>query len=284
MRPIIIGIHGLDNKPEADILRDWWEASISEGLARHYGGRKLRFRFELVYWADLRYPAPADPAGLLEPYVAAAGSGPLPRCGLSLRKVASARIHGGLGKVVEKVFEAPVAKKVVRGAVRSKMPDLYGYKHEEELREAVQQRLIKRLRAARRWRRQVMVIAHSMGSIVAYEVLRDAGRVLPGLEVSYFVTVGSPLGLAEFKEVVAGSLCVPECVARWSNYADPKDRVARWDTSLSEDYKANSRGVTISDHLVVNGYVSPAGKSNPHKIFGYLRTPEMSELIAGFCR
>ena len=105
-----------------------------------------------------------------------------------------------------------------------------------------------------------------------------------GLQISHFVTVGSPLGLADLKTVFEGPRQVPECVARWSNYSDPKDPVASWDTCLGDNYLPNSRGVTVSDHLVVNGYVNPAGKSNPHKIFGYLRTPEMSELIAGFLR
>jgi len=33
---------------------------------------------------------------------------------------------------------------------------------------------------------------------------------------------------------------------------------------------------------VINGYVGRSGKANPHKIYGYLRTPEMSEHIAEF--
>ncbi len=127
-----------------------------------------------------------------------------------------------------------------------------------------------------------MLIAHSMGSIIAYDVLADASRTLPGLEISHFVTVGSPLGLAAVKEMIAAPWRVPECVARWSNFADPRDHVARWDTRLSSDYRANGTGVTVSDHLVINGYLSPSGKPNPHKIYGYLRTPEMSELIASF--
>jgi hypothetical protein len=123
-----------------------------------------------------------------------------------------------------------------------------------------------------------------MGSIIAYDVLRDAGRTLPGLRISHFVTVGSPLGLAAVKEIGVAPLRVPECVARWSNFADPRDRVARWDTRLSSDYRENSAGVVVTDHFVINGYVSPSGKPNPHKIYGYLRTPEMSELIESFSR
>jgi len=78
------------------------------------------------------------------------------------------------------------------------MPDLHSYREDESLRQAVQERLIERLRAARRWRRQVMLIAHSMGSIIAYDVLREAGQTLPRLRLAHLVTLGSPLGLGEF--------------------------------------------------------------------------------------
>jgi hypothetical protein len=281
-KKIIIGIHGMNNKPEPDILREWWKAAIDEGITRHCVGRKPKVRFELVYWSDLLYPEPADPAELDDPYVPAEGSGPLPRCGLSARKVAAARARGGVGKVLSKVFKAPLARGAFRDAMQTRMPDLHSYRHDDSLRKAVQERLMKRLRAARRWRRPVMLIAHSMGSIIAYDVLRDAGVTMPRLRVSHFVTVGSPLGLAEFDGVVEGPLCIPDCVERWSNFADPKDPIARWDAFPSKDYQTNSQGVTISDHLVINGYVSPSGKANAHKIYGYLRTPEMSELIAGF--
>jgi hypothetical protein len=253
-----------------------------EGLARHAGGHKAKVHFKLVYWADLLYPESLDEAALLEPYVAAEGSGPLPRAGLSVRKVTSARVRGGLGKVLEKVSRVRMGENMVHDTVKSKMPDLHVYRNDDQLRQAVQARLLKRLRSARGWRRRVMLIAHSMGSIVAYDVLRDHTQALRGLEIAHFVTIGSPLGLGELKPVVGGPLRVPECVAQWSNYSDPKDPVSSWDTSLSDNYEANSRGVTVSDHLVVNGYMSPAGKANPHKIFGYLRTPELSELIAGF--
>jgi pimeloyl-ACP methyl ester carboxylesterase len=138
------------------------------------------------------------------------------------------------------------------------------------------------LRAAHAGGKQIMLIAHSMGSIIAYDVLAGAARTLPGLRIAHFVTVGSPLGLSPVKEILAAPLRVPECVERWSNLADPRDHVARWDTRLSSDFRENSAGAAISDYLVVNGYASPSGAPNPHKIYGYLRTPEMSELIAGF--
>jgi hypothetical protein len=279
---LIIGIHGLNNKPAPDILRDWWTAAIAEGISRNGEALKVDFDLALAYWADLMYPTPVAPAADPEPYAAAAGSGPLPRAGASIGPIAAARIQEGIGKVLEKVFGAPVAEDVVRDALRTRAPDLHRYKHDRATRVAVQERLRERLRAAHASGRPIMLIAHSMGSIIAYDVLRSAGRTLPGLRIPHFVTLGSPLGLAEVKGIVAAPLRVPGCVERWSNFADPRDFFARWDTRLSNDYRANRARVAVSDHLVINGYVSRSGKANPHKIYGYLRTPEVSEHITEF--
>ena len=279
---LIIGIHGLNNKPEPDVLRNWWTTAMAEGISRNCQGQSGDIDFVLAYWADLMYPAPVALAEVAEPYVAAGGSGPLPRAGMSIKSIAETRIKEGVGKVLEKVFGAPVAEDVVRDALEAKMPDLHRYQHHRAARDAIRARLKAALRTAHETGRQIMLIAHSMGSIVAYDVLRAAGRTLPGLRISHFVTLGSPLGLTGVMEIVAAPLRVPECIARWSNFSDPRDYAARWDTRLSNDYRANSTGVTITDHLVINGYVTRSGKPNPHKIYGYLRTPEMSELIASF--
>jgi lecithin:cholesterol acyltransferase len=279
---LIIGIHGLNNKPEPEVLRNWWTTAMAEGISRNCEGKRPDVDFALAYWADVIYPAPVPIADVGEPYVAAGGSGPLPRAGMSVKAIAGTRIKEGVGKVLEKVFGARVAEDVVRDAVETRMPDLHRYNHHRAARDAIRKRLKEALRTAHARGGQIMLIAHSMGSIVAYDVLRAAGRTLPGLRISHFVTLGSPLGLSKVREIVSAPLRVPECVARWSNFADPRDYAARWDTRLSNDYRANRAGVTVSDYLVINGYVSPSGKPNPHKIYGYLRTPEVSELIADF--
>ena len=279
---LILGIHGLKNKPEPDILRGWWTAAITEGISRNCDGQEVDVDFALAYWANVMHSSPVAPAEEAEPYVAAGGSGPLPKAGNSVRRIAAARVQEGVGKVLEMIFGTPVTEDVVRDALETSAPDLHRYKHDRAARDAVQERLREQLRSALAGGRQIMLIAHSMGSIIAYDVLAVAGRTLPGLRIPHFVTVGSPLGLAPVKEIVAAPLRVPECVTRWTNFADPRDHVARWDTRLSSDYRENSTGTAISDQLVINGYVSPSGKSNPHKIYGYLRTPEMSELIASF--
>ena len=65
MKNIIIGIHGLKNKPPKELLEKWWKISILDGL-NNIGHHDADFQFELVYWADLEYSKPLDPE-ILDP-------------------------------------------------------------------------------------------------------------------------------------------------------------------------------------------------------------------------
>ena len=59
MSKIIIGIHGLGNKPPLHILQQWWEMSIKDGL-KSIGHPFSLLKFELAYWANFIYPEPLD--------------------------------------------------------------------------------------------------------------------------------------------------------------------------------------------------------------------------------
>lgn len=129
-----------------------------------------------------------------------------------------------------------------------------------------------------------MVIAHSMGSIIAYDTLREMGRSNPAPFVDHFVTIGSPLGLPHVKlKIWAESDLVrtPSVAKRWTNFADRRDPVA-FDTHLAYDYEANADGVKVKDDLILNGYEPPAGLNIHHKSYGYLRAPEVSQAIRAF--
>ena len=53
MANVIIGIHGLANKPKKDVLSDLWEKSKREGLSKNCKAQSADFRFVMVHWADL---------------------------------------------------------------------------------------------------------------------------------------------------------------------------------------------------------------------------------------
>ncbi|MGL4974671.1 MAG: hypothetical protein ACRC56_05200, partial [Bosea sp. (in: a-proteobacteria)] len=276
-----IGIHGLNDKPSPPVLKRWWRKSIQEGLARNCDLPRAAFDFELAYWADLEHAEAVEPADDQEPYVAMKGKGPLARhSGSARRKLASLGFEG-LGKFAEVLARAPVLSGIVDEVVEKRTPDLFHYQNNAERRQATRDRLLVHLRRAQKDDLRTMLIAHSMGSIIAFDVL----LVHPELKVDHLVTVGSPLGLAEVKSASRrefGRLQVPEGVGRWDNFSDQRDPIAALDMRLASDFPANSRGVKIADHGVHNQYVAPSGKANPHKIYGYLRTPEVSVTVAAF--
>ena len=138
--------------------------------------------------------------------------------------------------------------------------------------------------------RRIMLIAHSMGTIIAYDVLREIGHSgdHTDFKLPHFVTIGSPLGLPHVKAKILeerdyASVRTPSVVTeRWVNYADRKDPVA-FDVHLWDNYGEIKSKIRVEDDLVLNDYPKNAeGDRNHHKSYGYLRTPEVSNHIKHF--
>ncbi len=68
-----------------------------------------------------------------------------------------------------------------------------------------------------------VVIGHSLGSVVAYEAVRE---LLPDQRLSLLVTLGSPLGLSAVNRRLRYPPSYPVAVAHWVNLADRNDAVA----------------------------------------------------------
>ena len=297
MSRIIIGIHGLANKPPRRLLESWWRKSIREGLNR-IGVRHRFFRFELVYWADILHPLPQDPAirnpehprYLSDPYQPDKGIRPL-------------FFKTGIQKKLVDLFGSRMEKLLVTEELRPKMPgiqelvirryfkdlDAYFGNRKSPLvsgrtaKERIMERLSTRLKKHRK--KKILLIAHSMGSIISYDVLMDG----PGdIQVDMLVTIGSPLGQpAILSKIVAANgkarpagkkLKTPEGIREaWYNLSDLNDKVAIH-FELAEHFTENAHQVMPEDRIVRNEYLV-RGKKSPHKIYGYLRTPEMASLI-----
>lgn len=73
-----------------------------------------------------------------------------------------------------------------------------------------------------------IVIAHSLGTIIAYRLLRNAGAAV---KTPLLITLGSPLGINAVKDRIQPPkpLMRPEGVARWINGNDPRDYVALYE-------------------------------------------------------
>jgi hypothetical protein len=303
MDKIIIGIHGLGNKPPKDLLEKWWQQSITEGLKK-IGRTGQDFKFDMVYWADSLHPGPLNPDEtdkssdlyLSERYVPAAK-----------RKVSK---PNGIKEIFVNFFKRQRDKILFNETMHVKFPsftdliikhffkdlDIYlTQKCVEEnksdclAKDIIRDKITNTLKKYER--KDILLIAHSMGTIVTYEVLIQSEKEL---KIDSLITIGSPLGVPFIFDKLKNELSVvpedndklrtPENIKTgWTNLADTADKVAQ-SNDLRELFKSNSKNVGPTSQLVFNDYQSE-GIENPHKSFGYLRTPELAQIIDDFlCR
>jgi hypothetical protein len=292
---VIIGVHGLSAKPPEKEHREAWCLAICEGLQRNLNVSVApeRLGLELVYWADWLDRPATEPGKDEEPYLPAEGNGPLP----SYRQ---RWFDDDLRKVLDRVANpidwaksAPPTDWIREHTglddvgvllLQKRLVDLGTYYDNPQKRALLRKRLVDAL--VRNEGKRIMLVAHSMGSIVAYDVLRDFGRERPAATIDHLVTLGSPLGLPYVVDRIRqenAAVRTPSIVQRWTNQADRRDPVAI-DVHLGDEYEPSDSKVAVADALVVNTYRSPQPKNkrNHHKIYGYLRTPEFSRLVSTF--
>jgi hypothetical protein len=276
---IVIGIHGLKNKPAKDLLAQWWRLSLAEGLQRNHN-LASSFAFELAYWADIQYPAPIPEADIDNPYSKADGQGALRRYeGTALDTVRAIAEKWG-GRTIDKGKDLIGLSAQVDRLLGVPFDDLRDYYAKSDVRNRIREKLATVLQQHEDQR--VCLIAHSMGSIIAYDVLRAGEQRPPAID--HFVTIGSPLGLPIVTQHIRGEFVkttVPQQVKRWTNLADPGDKVAL-DCSLADEYQSASGAVHVQDVLIHYSYVDRLGASDRHNGYGYLRAPELSDVLRGF--
>lgn len=109
-----------------------------------------------------------------------------------------------------------------------------------------------------------VVIAHSLGSVVAIEAIRAAG-----VPVERLVTIGSPLGLRAIRAQMQKPYAKPREVGRWINIINPNDQVTLgrtlrgpWGTGVVDDRS--------------NGWII-----NPHSLERYLKLGVVGREIRG---
>jgi hypothetical protein len=274
---IILSIHGLSPKPPLTILERDSKRAVIEGLIRNLDDTRKDINLRSVYWATKQLNP--DP----EPYEKASGTGPFRTYTQGKADILKKLTLTVTGKVIEERKIYKTTRGVADRVLESKFNDLHQYYADMAFRRKVQGELKNMLLDARNLNVRIMLVAHSMGSIIAYDVLRDLGKTDPHFVLDHLVTLGSPLGFYEVRSRMLkdfGTLRTPSIVRKWDNFADKRDH----DAHLADEYDTNDLGIKVNDDLVWNEYVgpSPKRKPNPHKIYGYLRTPEVSRIIHRF--
>ncbi len=109
-----------------------------------------------------------------------------------------------------------------------------------------------------------VIVGHSLGSIVSYNILREASTV----NSCKLITVGSPLGINAVKKYLKTPIKMPDCLKNgWFNGYDERDVVAL--KPLNKDYFNTIPSITNKND--VDNHTS-----NRHGIEGYLNDKDIA--------
>ena len=268
---IVVYVHGNGNKVRKDLLKHQWDLALF--------GRDAGDGSRMAYWAPLLHPQPlpdpefdeAELAGapaqesseaLVTEIAETAGqdTGPLEAYARGMAYTAEAVVDGEQleqradEEAVPELLPLPRAARIriFEQLVKVTFKDVHAYFFRgfaERMRAVVRETIAD-------IDEPFVIVSHSLGTIIAYDVLREqAGRQVPLL-----VTVGSPLGVREIQDLVTRPLEVPAGVGAWVNASDARDVVAL-DHTLRPEYAPPG---LITDLMVVNT------SANHHGIREYL--------------
>lgn len=260
-RPVVLFVHGRGMQGrDTAALRAMWRDALDSGAVSFTRDRLLQDAdVRLVWYADVLDPR----SGASCDYAA---DDPRAR-----RDAAEDDGLKGLVSLVGNVldgFSAAASDSDSRTALRSLAADA-AFLSDAHKRCAAEARLETALDRARAEGRPVILVAHSLGSIVAYDYLsahRDSGLV------QALVTVGSPLGSPDLRHLLIGgddsdTLTALPSVKRWINVRNDGDPLATL--------------VRPARDVVVK---TPADEPDPHELVGYLREPQTANVVlAAWC-
>ncbi|HSV34821.1 MAG TPA: S8 family peptidase [Ramlibacter sp.] len=274
---VVVYVHGVGQTASPETLKADWDLALF--------GRDMGDRSSMAYWADLvRTIGPAEGPSVrssaLRPLDAGAvlqDAGVSPQNGqaqalaeaLLQRLGETAPTAGGVGK---KILPLPgvIRKPISRAFIQAFIGDTAAYFFKPGMRNKMRARLRARLPKGR----AVTLVAHSQGTIIAYELLsllREAD-----VDLAAFITLGSPLGLDEIQDFLEPEPGMPPPVRMWKNFADPLDPVAM-DKQLANDF--SSARVAIDDEVILNTHSRRVWGFNPHSAVGYLAHPSVRRAV-----
>lgn len=303
--PHIIFIHGLSNKPTSNSLLEIWRQKLA-----HDGGLDLDdlgITSEMVYWADVLYPSPdtnlaayenaesselavvmrAPPVGTP---AEAAHDAKYQRLLEALDAVGDDRDPEGMTEqeqhniTLERVpLPAFIRKRIMKRLAR----DAFLYFYNEPfsarppesflVRDELRKRFVDAAAAARARNPndRVVVLAHSMGTFVAYDCLTAVAECP---RVDGFMTIGSPLGIDEVQDFFTGyspfdAFPREKLSGPWVNVFDQLDAVAGADARLANDFRASGVARVRDIH-------EPNWGTWRHSISKYLQGRQLREALA----
>lgn len=286
----LVFVHGrAQQNKDAIALKREWIAAFREGLERN--GLDLP-----IAESDIRFPYYGDTLHQLvqgvDPSTAAAvivrGTGPADQAERKFMQEVLEEVREKAGITDEEIDEEIPSDVVERGplnwgwvqgilkVIDRRVPfgsgasvalftkDVYQYLTNVGIRDHIEAGVLQAIQPGE----PTVVVGHSLGSVVAYNLLRREGKTR-NWDIPLYASVGAPLGVTRIRKSLA-PISHPSCVKSWFNAFDERDVVAL--------YPLEKPHFDI-DPAIVNKRDVRNQTENRHGISGYLNDPEVAKRI-----
>ena len=292
-RPRIILVPGKNPKPPPERYGQQLRRCLLEGVRRadpdvHAELAALPEIFRLIAWNHSYYGRYAD-IDIELPWIdkLLERPGPSPE---DIREARHWRVKvGRISGLIADRFPALI--RLVRDPrLRASIEDTDGYfQNRAGIAEKVRSPLTQCLREFGAENAPILLIGHSLGSVIAYDALWTASHLEPlECKVDLFLSMGSPLGMRFVQRRLlghdaAGAQRYPSNIRRWLNVTAVGDPYAI-DPHLHNDFREMLRLGLVEDirdneEPVYTWFRSHLGL-NVHRSYGYFATREVGQVIA----
>lgn len=290
----IIYVTGMKPKPDPGVHRPVLMRVLANALARssEEAAEWLYAReenFVLVSWTSLLYPERADIAVDL-PGVERLLEQPTPT---DRDRREAARLWRRFLRMWHLVGDSyPWLSRIVASpALKVTLADVRRYlSNRDGVADAIRESLIDQLLAAWGAGERVLVIGHSLGSVIAYDSFWQLARQErhPG-RIEMFLTLGSPLATRFIRKGLNGANLggverYPDNICRWVNVSARGEMVALHQR-VRPFFTAMERAGLVEAIVDITGIYNHfrAGEQlNVHKSYGYLNHPAVAGRVANW--
>lgn len=295
MTPLIVYIPGLLPKPEASLHREALlrcliqgvrriDADVADEIAATHGS------FDIISWTFDFYGEHRDvslDAKSIDAVVEqeCASEADIAEASSWMRKLMSWVYT--LGDMLP--FLIP---HIASERVELHLRDLRRYVRDDNgIAEHTRQMLKMRLRAAAEAKQPILLIAHSMGSVIAYDSLWQMSREKSEhVVIDRFLTMGSPLGQNYMQKRIhghaeSGLQRYPSNISRWTNLSAVGDLTAVNPVLGNEFGEMVAAGLVDElQDIMVHNYFRLDGELNVHAEYGYLVNAETARVVVDWWR
>jgi pimeloyl-ACP methyl ester carboxylesterase len=288
----IIFVPGLKPKPEPDVHRRELARVLTAGVARVWPDAARRLaaepeRFTLVAWTYRFYGSHRDIA-LDLPGIERLLAQPVPSAE-DIREIGALRWRAlRLWHVIGDVWP-PLGRFVARPAMRLTMHEANRYlKNHDDIASAIRGLLRDALIRAWDARERVLLVGHSLGSVIAYDTLWDLshGTQRRDGRVDLLITMGSPLATQFIRRSLLGAKAAtqrryPSNIGRWLNFSAKADmtalrpRLAPFFREMIDLKLVES----IEDEVGLENHFRGSIGLNVHEAYGYLAHSSVAAAI-----